>query len=432
MIKEIIYEYWQGSLPEIKSRDFNFKLIQSELINDVIGIRRAGKTYLLFFIIQYLLRQGGIDKKATLYINFENRKLYSVKGDYFNQIIEVIYAEKLLERFKKVYLFLDEIQNILDWQRYIRSIYDEFKSKIKIFISGSNAKLLGKEYAGLLTGRHLSINVFPLSFKEFLNFNNLLSTRTDVLEKERSLVKKALGDYIKFGGFPEVVLSSPKEEILTQYFSDIITRDVIFRQNLRKGLSVIEELGICLLNNTANLISFRKLTNFFCSKGAKISLPTLEHYFRLFEDAFLFFPVRIFSYKIKEQLQHPLKIYSIDTGLINALSHKFSADLGKLYENMVALELRRRKENIYYWKDYQHREVDFAVKENLKIKQLIQVCVDLEEARTQNREVENLIKASKELKCKNLFIINKDYNKKEIIKGKTINYVSLWRWLLGV
>lgn len=431
MIREILYEYWEGSLPEVRPRDFNLSLTQTDLINDIIGIRRAGKTYLLFFIIQHLLKEKGLNKKATLYINFENRKLFPQKGDYFNQAIEFIYSEKLLEQFKKIYLFLDEVQNVPDWQRYVRSIYDEFKGKIKIFISGSNMKLLGKECAGLLTGRHLSINVFPLSFKEFLRFNNLLPQRARPIEKEISLIKKALQGYIRFGGFPEVVLSSPKEEILAQYFSDIITRDVIFRQNLRKGLSVIEELGAYLLNNTATLNSFRRLTNFFCSKGTKISLPTLEDYFSLFEDAFLFFAVRIFSYKIKDQLQHPFKIYAIDTGLVNALGNKFSADSGKLYENIVAIELKRRKKDIYYWKDYQHREVDFAIKENLKIKQLIQVCADLKEERTQERELESLLRASKELKCKELLIINKDYEKKETAMGKTINYVPLWKWLLG-
>lgn len=432
MIKEVVYEYWQNTLPELKPRDFNFDLIQPDLINDIIGIRRSGKTYLLFFIIQRLLKEK-IDKKATLYINFENRRLYPLKGDYFNQIVEIIFAERLLEKFKKVYLFLDEVQNVPDWQKYIRSVYDEFKGRIKIFISGSNARLLSKEYAGLLTGRHLSINLFPLSFREFLNFNNLLPPGAIFLEKEKSLIKRGLEDYIEFGGFPEVTLSSPKnkKEILEQHFSDILTRDVIFKQNLRKDLSVIEELGMYILSNAANLTSFRKLTQFFCSKGAKISLPTLEDYFGLFEDAFLFFSVRIFSYKIKDQFQHPLKIYSTDTGLVNALSHKFSEDRGRLCENIVAVELKRRKKDIYYWKDYQHREVDFVIKEGLRVKELIQVCMDLEEEKTQNREIESLIRASNELKCRTLVIINKNYEKKEIVKGKTIKYFPLWKWLLG-
>lgn len=426
MIKEIINEYWQASLPELKARDFDFSLVQTDLINDFIGIRRAGKTYLLFFVIQHLLEDKKIDKRATLYINFENRKLYPLKKDYFNQLIELIFAEKLLERFKKVYLFLDEVQNVPAWQKYLRSIYDEFKGRIKMFISGSNAAVLEKEDASLLTGRHLSINTFPLSFKEFLRFNNLLSEDTLLLERERSIIKKALEDYLRFGGFPEVVLSSSKEQILQQYFSDIISRDVVFKQNIRKGISVVEDLGLYLLNNICCLSSFRRLTNLFNSKGTKISLPTLEGYFRFFLDAFLFFSTRIFSYNIKDQFQHPLKIYCADTGLVSSLT---STEPAKRYENIVAVELRRRKKFIYYWKDYQYNEVDFLIKDSLKPNQLIQVSVE-EEQTKQSPKIDSLLKAGKELKCEELLVITRDYEAREIIKDKAIIFIPLWKWLL--
>ena len=416
-----------STLPLLKKRDFNFNLIELDLINDIVGIRRAGKTYLMFYIIDYLMKTKRLDKKATIYINFENRRLYPLKKEYFNQIIEFIYAERLLDKSKKIYLFLDEIQNVEDWQHWIRSIYDEFKGRIKIFISGSNEKLLEKEYSMLLTGRHLTINIFPLSFREFLGFRNVsLNKEKPLLEKEKSIAKKELGSFIKFGGFPEVVLSSQKEEILQQYFSDIVARDVVFKERIRKDLSLIEELGMYLINNISNLTSFRGLSNFFNSKGTKLSLPTLQHYYHLFENAFLFFSIRIFSYKIKDQLQHPLKIYCIDTGLINALSFKISHNLGKLYENIVAVELKRRKKDIYYWKDYQQREVDFVIKKGLKVLQLIQVSYEMEDIKTEKRETDALIRASKELKCKDLLVITQDLEKEE----EGIKFIPLWKWLL--
>jgi len=189
MIKEIIYEYWRASLPSVKKRDFDLHLIDSDLVNDIVGIRRSGKTYLMFYIIHYLLESKKLDKKSTLYINFENRRLYPLKEEYFNQIIEFVYAEGLLDKFERIYLFLDEIQNIENWHRWARSIYDEFKGRMKIFISGSNEKLLEKEYSRLLTGRHLTVNVFPLSFEEYLRFNNIFVDRKQpLLEKERSIV----------------------------------------------------------------------------------------------------------------------------------------------------------------------------------------------------------------------------------------------------
>lgn len=431
MIKELIYEYWNTPLPALKKREINLDAVSLDLMNDIVGIRRAGKTYLMFYLINDLIQTKKVDKKATIYINFENRRLYPLKKEYLNQIIEFIYAEELLGKYGKVYLFLDEIQNIEEWQRWIRGVYDEFKGKIKIFISGSNEKLLRREYSQLLTGRHLTINVFPLSFREFLEFNNVfLDTKKVLLEKKRSIIKKRLNDFVKFGGFPEVALSPHKEKVLQQYFSDIISRDVVFKEKIRKDISVIEELGAYFINNIATLASFRRLNNYFNSKGTKISLPTLQHYYHLFENAFLFFSTKIFSYKIKDQLQYPMKIYCIDTGLINVSSFKFSRNLGKLYENIVAVELKRRNKDIYYWKDYQHREVDFVIKEGLKVIQLVQVCFDIEDIQTQKREIGALLKASKELSCGDLFIITEEVEKQKNYQGVKINYIPLWKWLL--
>jgi len=431
MIKEIIFEYWENPLPEVKPRNFNFNLLNLDFINDIVGIRRAGKTYLMYYLLRYLIQKKKIDKRATIYINFENRRLYPLKENYLNQLMEFIFSEKLFEKFPKIYLFLDEIQNLDRWEQYIRSIYDEFKGKIKVLLSGSNEKLLQREYSRLLTGRHLTVRVFPLSFSEFLAFKGIsLDRREIILERERSIIKKELENYIEFGGFPEVVLGEEKKEILQQYFVDIITKDVLFKERIGKDITLVEELGTYLINNVAQLTSFRRLANFFQSRGRKISLPTLQHYYRLFEEAFLFFHSRIFSYKIKDQMQHPLKIYCIDSGLINTLSFRFSPDWGKLYENAVAVELRRRGKNVYYWKDSQFREVDFVIKEGLGVSQLLQVCFEVDNEEIKKREIVSLLKASEELSCGNLLIITKELEGKEEVKNKKVTYCPLWKWLL--
>lgn len=431
MIRETVYEYWESPLPSLQERSFDFNLLYLDLINDIVGIRRAGKTYLMFQIIKYLTEKEKLNKKSTIYINFENRRLYPLRSKYLNDLVELIYEERLLDKFEKIYLFLDEIQNLQNWEKYIRNIYDEFKGRIKIFLSGSNMKLLGREYAYLLSGRHITLVLYPLSFKEFLKFKGILPKRKNIiLEKERAIIKKTLNEYIQYGGFPEIVLSGLKEKILQQYFSDIISRDVVFKEKIRKDIALLEELSIYLISNIANLNSFRRLTNLFNSRGMKITLPTLMHYYNLFEDAFLFFSTRIFSYKIKDQLQYPLKLYCIDTGLVNTCGFKFSEDLGRLYENIVAVELKRRGKEIYYWKDKQQREVDFVVKERLKIIQLIQVCLNLEDERMTKREIRALLEASKELNCNNLLIITQNEEKKEKIKKMQIRYKPLWKWLL--
>ena len=427
MIKEIIYEYWEKELPEVFPRES--ALDPSDLINDIVGIRRCGKTYLMFSKIKELLKK--VDKKSTIYINFENRKLFPLKKEYFNEIMEFIHSEKLLEK-GKVYLFLDEIQKIDEWERYIRSIYDEFKGRIKIFVSGSNASLLSRDYGTLLTGRHLSKTLMPLSFREFLIFKNYEISKV-LTEKDEANIKRYLEEYLNFGGFPEVVLSENKEQILSQLFNDILSRDILSR-NIRKE-SVIEEFSYYLAGNVSSLLSFNKMADYFKSRGIKISVPTIQNYFDLIKNSFLFFDNLLFSYKIKDQFQNPRKIYCIDNGIFNFIGLKFSKDYGKMYENTVFLKLKRESFdnhliNIFYWKNIQHEEVDFVIKEGLRVRQLIQVCYDIENPETRKREVRSLLKASKELKCDNLIVITKGYENNEHIDGKNIGFIPLWKWLL--
>ncbi|PIU51891.1 hypothetical protein COS91_02065 [Candidatus Desantisbacteria bacterium CG07_land_8_20_14_0_80_39_15] len=431
MVKELFYEFWEKTLPEVRTRELDIGRLDTDLINDIVGIRRCGKTYFMFLFIKHLLDDENVNKNQILYLNFENRKLHPLKESYFNDIVDFVYAEKLLDRFKKIYLFLDEAQNINGWEKQLRSIYDEFKGKVKIVISGSNASLLKKDYAALLTGRHLTINLYPLSFKEFLNFNNFsVNNKKIFTEREKSLIRKYLTEYIKSGGFPEVVLADEyKEDILQQYFGDIITRDIISRERIRKDAFLVEEIAAYLINNISNLFSLRKISNFFGSSGNKISVPTLQNYLRFFENAFLFIPIRIFSYKIRERLQHPQKIYCIDAGLISALSSKSSPDWGRLYENTVAVELKRKKCEIYYWKDYRYNEVDFVIKKGLKISTLIQVCYDMNKDNYE-REASSLIKCSKELKCKDLLIITDDEEREFKESGITIKSIPLYKFLL--
>ena len=259
MIKEVINEYWERELPEVTPRDT--QIDSGNLITDVVGIRRCGKTFLMFSEIKELLKK--VEKKSTIYINFENRKLFPLKPEYFNEIIELIYAEKLLEK-GKVYLFLDEVQKVEKWEQYVRSIYDEFKGKIILIVSGSNANLLSKDYGNLLTGRHLTKTLMPLSFKEFLHFKKQEFSKT-ITEKERANIKKFLEEYLTFGGFPEVVLSENKEQILSQLFNDILSRD-IFNRNIRKE-NILEEFAYYLAGNVTSLLSFNKMANYFKSKG---------------------------------------------------------------------------------------------------------------------------------------------------------------------
>ncbi len=427
MIKEVIYEYWENDLPDIMPRES--RIGSGNLISDVVGIRRCGKTFLMFAKIKELLKD--VDKKSTIYINFENRKLFPPKQEYFNELVEFIYSENLLEK-GKVYVFFDEVQRIDGWEKFARSIYDEFKGKIKIFVSGSSANLLSRDYGSLLTGRHITTTLLPLTFKEFLVFKGY-NTREVVTEKGRANIRKFLEEYLQFGGFPEVVLSQNKEQILSQLFNDILSRDILTR-TVRKE-NILEEFAYYLAGNITSLLSFNKMADYFKSRGIKVSVQTLENYFWLIRNSFLFFDNLIFSYKIKDQFQNPRKIYCIDNGLANLIGFKFSKDYGKLYENAVFLKLKKdsidnASVKIHYWKNPQHEEVDFVVKEGTKINLLVQVCFNIQNSETKKREIKALLKASEELKCKKLLVITDNHEAEESVEGRNVNFIPLWKWLL--
>jgi predicted AAA+ superfamily ATPase len=336
----------------------------------------------MYFTIKKLL-DTGTEKEATIYINFENRKLLPLTPEYFNDIIDVIHAKRLFEKHTTVFIFLDEVQRIRDWEKYIRSIYDEFKGKIKIFISGSTS-----------------------NFRE----------------------------YSEFGGFPEVaLLGSGKEELIQTLFSDIINRDILPKAK-RRG-EIIEDLAYFLCSNSGKLASFTKLTGTLNSMGIKLSVPTFEKYFSIMKEAFLFFDLTIYSYKVKDQMQYPRKIYCVDPGFINFAGFKFSENRGRLMENLVAIELQRTRSKsplieIFYWKDQQGREVDFVIRDGLPVKQLIQVTNASNREEIQKREITGLLRAEEEFKCSNLLVITWEYEGEEIADGCKIVYRPLWKWLM--
>lgn len=427
----IVEEYWRKEIPVSKDRAIGLK-IQSDLINDIVGPRRAGKTYLMYFSIKKLL-DSGIEKEATIYINFENRKLLPLTPEYFNDLIDVIQAKSLFEKHKTIYIFLDEVQRIKDWEKYIRSIYDEFKGKIKIFISGSTSRLTESELSHLLTGRHLTTHVYPLSFREFLSFKGC-NIKEYLIEEDIALIKEYLREYLEFGGFPEVAqLGSSKEELVQTLFSDIINRDILPKAK-RRG-EIVEDLAYFLCSNSGKLASFTKLTGTLNSMGINVSVPTLEKYFSIMKEAFLFFDLTIYSYKVKDQMQYPRKIYCVDPGFINFAGFKFSEDRGRLMENLVAIELQRTISksplmDIFYWKDHQEREVDFVIREGLAVKQLIQVTNASSREEIKKREITGLCRAEEEFKCSNLLVITWEYEGEEIVDSKGIRYIPLWKWLI--
>ncbi|MFQ6136991.1 MAG: ATP-binding protein [Candidatus Hydrothermarchaeales archaeon] len=428
---EFLFKEWQEIwVPELKERDIGLEILPEKIrkILTFTGIRRAGKTYMMFQLIKQLSKS--VPKEKVFYVNFEDERIERTKENLTNliPILTKLYGNK------DYFLFLDEIQVMPEWSRWLRRTYDTYRN-INFFVSGSSSKLSSKEIPTELRGRALNCEVFPLSFKEFLRFNDIeLERHFEYSERKLSTLKRALGEYIEHGGFPEVVLEDSilkKKRLVQEYFKTIIGRDIGERHRVKK-LYLLHDF-LRLLLNTRDF-SVNKSVNIIRSQGKKAGKETLINYTRYAEESYFCFFFPIFSYKIKDQMRYPQKVYFADNSFLTNISLRFSKDYGRLYENLVAIELcRKRAENplieIYYWKN-QHREVDFVVKQGLRVKQLIQVCYDIEHYDTKEREVKALIKGSKELRCGNLLVITEDYEADEKIGGKKIKYVPLWKWLL--
>ena len=430
LILEILndWNFWRKELDAGKKRqeyvNSCLDFLKPNVIVAIIGVRRSGKSYLMRQVAKELAKKG-IKKEELLIINFEDVRFTEFSTKLLNDIYE-IYLE-VLKPTSKPFIFLDEIHNVPKWEKWVRTIHE--LNKAKIIISGSSSKLLAGELATVLTGRHLDVTIFPLSFKEFLLFKNIeIKDELDLISKKIE-IKRALNEYSEFGGFPEVVLNEEKRQLLSKYFEDVVTKDVEKRYKIRKG-EKLRSLTRFYLTNIANPITFSSLSKFL-----KISKNTIEKFSNYLEDAHALFFVKKFSFSFKEQEKSARKVYAIDPGLSTVIGFRFSENRGKLMENMIAVEILRKKSlnlnlDFYYWKDYQQNEVDFVVKDGFDVKQLIQVTYANSKDEIEKREIKSLAKASKELKCKNLLLITWDYED-EILTNKTkIKCLPIWRWLL--
>ena len=430
IIKTILAEWKGKNIPAVIPREINLQDYINIKVNKIIvlnGFRRVGKTYILYGLVNELLNSNS--REEVVHINFEDERI-PLKTEFLSILLPT--AEELFRK-KIKYLFLDELHNIPNWSKWLRRIYDN--QDIRIFVSGSSSRMSENEIPTELRGRFLEIKIFPLSFKEFLKFKNLdFDFKVlDYSEKEKSLIQKALAEYLTFGGLPEIVLidENKKFELAQSYYATVIKRDIVERYKIKNEES-LKALIKLLLDSKEYSIS--KSYNNLKSLGYKIGKSTLQKYISYIESSYFAFSLPIFSHKIKDQMQYPKKIYFVDNAFINSISTKFSNNFGRLYENLVAVEFRRKRKECYYWKNNEKEEVDFILKNNAKIEQLIQVCYDISESDTKKREIRALLKASKDLKCRNLLLINKNYSGEEKLEWfgikRNVKFISLWKWLL--
>lgn len=383
----------------------------------IAGVRRSGKTSLIYLMIKELLKK--VKARQVLYINLDDP---TFKETDLDKIYEA-YEELMLPTGKR-YLFFDEVQNIQNWEKWVKKIYDSLKNT-KIIVSGSNSSLLKTEYSKYLVGRNLTYELFPLSFQEFLEFKGIKIRTESELLASKPKIKHHLDEYLKYGGFPEIALEENKDmkyTLLKEYFNAILARDILTRYEIKERKK-LEQLAIYILTNISNMTSAKSL-----SKIIDLNIRTVQEYFHHLEDVYLIFFINHYSYSLKAQYTYPRKAFCVDTGLRGAVSFRFSEDIGRLIENLVYLNLRKKGE-IYYWKDVSS-EVDFVVKVGTKILQLIQVCYDIDDPKIKKREIKGLLNAMKYFNLKKGIIITWDYEGLDKIEKKAVEYIPLWKWLL--
>jgi len=371
-------------------------------IKDIIGVRRCGKTVLMYQILQKLMERN-IKHKNILYLNFDDPELSN---------LEEAIKTSLHINPDISHVFLDEIQNIKDWEKIVRVYYDQKKFK-QIFVSGSSASLISRDVGKTLTGRHVTKTLMPFSFKEYLT-KHKIEKPEDISKRER--VIHFLENYLKNGGFPESMDTDnlTSKTILLDLYNDILSRDIVSRFDA--DLDIVRQIGYYLMTNIGTPFSYNSV-----ARALNLHYDTVKKYIPYFEEVFLLFVIPYFSWKIKTTVKKEMKCYSIDAGLRNAVSFKFSEDLGKLAENIVLVELKRRGKNVYFWKG--KREVDFIIRENDKLIAMnITYADDISK-----REREGLLKFKEKYKNAELMIITKELE--QIDKNK-IKYIPLWKWLL--
>lgn len=398
----------RGDEPYVE-RSIKTDWLKSPLIKVILGPRRSGKS---FYALKSLQKVGGY-----AYLNFDDERLTNI-SDY----------DDILAAVRSVYgntrsLLMDEIQNLPKWELFVNRLHRE---GYKLVLTGSNAKLLSKELATHLTGRHLSIYVFPFSFQEYVTAAGRALTTAEH--------KELFAGYIESGGYPEpTVKRLDVKSYLSTLFESILYKDIVKRHAVRFAQG-LDDLAAYALSNFAREYSYKTLSTVARTRSDHTVKKYLDH----LEEAFLFFSVARFSFKMKEQLSSNKKLYAIDNGFVTARAMKASPDIGHLYENVVAIELKRRElqtgQKVFFWKNPQQEEVDFALREGHVTKELIQVCASLDTRRTRDREVRSLLKASKELRCNRLTVLTGDYT--ATVKAewfgikRVVKFVPLWRWLL--
>ena len=421
------YNLWGGRKWNAIPRDEYLSEIERKLSAGVValvGTRRSGKTTLAGLFLKKAL-DDGFPPEGTLYVNLEDPRFSPYLSPEFLEEIFSAYRTYVYDGDYPL-VVLDEVQNVPGWEKWVRKVLD--LSEARVIVTGSTSSLLRSELSTLLTGRVLPVEVYPLSFREFLIFRGFSADFKRLLGKRRK-VEALMREYLEFGGFPQVVLTEDevlKLELLRELFEGIVLRDIVYRHGFRdaRAVKIVAEMA---LSRFSSLVSVSRLRNELAGiLSRKVSPNFVDGVLDAMDEAYLSFRVPILSPKVKDAMRYPKKMYAIDTGIANIVGIRFTENIGRLAENAVARHLRQRFREVYYYRG--KGEVDFIVKEGLRVTRAVQVTWDIDES--WEREVEGLLEAMDIFGLREGVIVTGWRSCEERFGEKTVKCVPLWRFLI--
>lgn len=411
LLKTVIaeQEYYFEQAKDSLKREFSDKFCQSSQIVIISGIRRCGKSTLL-----QQIRSKQAEKEY--YLNFDDERLVSFKVEDFQMLTEVFHE---LFGEQKTYYF-DEIQNIDGWERFVRRLHDMGN---KVYVTGSNARMLSRELGTHLTGRHLSVELYPFSYKEFILLKKPeLFTKNNAKTSVKAEYLSLFHDYFHNGGFPGFI-KTKDELVLKTLFENILYRDIMVRNKITNEKK-IKLLVSYLAGNFARLSTNSELTEIIGVKNP----TTVKKYIGFLADSYLVFQTSKYDYSLSKQILNPKKSYFIDNGMVTRVGFSFSDNLGHLLENIVFIELLRRGKEVYY--HHKNNECDFVITEGKSVVSAIQVCYIFSSEKTKKREIDGLLDALNTYNLQSGLIITDDTEDEFVIENKTIKIIPAWKWLL--
>lgn len=428
LLQEIILDFQEQALECGVTRRLPYEIVAGKVFV-CVGVRRCGKSTLLFQIVDRLQRQG-VGRKNILYVNLFDDRLDTVRRGGMRDVVEAYYAlYPQKRRSEKVYCFFDEIQMVSGWESFVDRLLRT--EKCEVFIMGSSSRMLSREIATQMRGRAIAWELFPFSFAEYLRLRG--AEAKPLSSKSRVRIQKCFAEYWERGGFPEVRDASARVRLMThqEYFKTMVHRDVVERNDAAHPQAVLDA-ALRLINQVGSMFSINALTGYLKSLGHKATKTFVGECIKWFEDAYFLFPVKIFHPSVSVQNANARKVYCVDHGMVGSVSNGILVNSGHLLENLVFSHLRAMTDRIHYYRTGNGKEVDFIWSVDGRQWRLTQVCESLAAEKTRRRELGAVREAMEEKGLNGATVVTRDETETVDSGEGRIDVVPAWRYLMDL